>query len=204
MATTISLIRHGHVENPDDLYYGRLPGFVLSEMGSGQAEAARDYLQSVSLAAIFSSPQARAQQTAGIIGQAHPRLTIRTSDLIDEVHSPFDGTPRTVLEKRNWDLYSGAGAGYEQPTDVIRRVQRFLDQLRQQYDGQHCLAVTHGDLIAFTVLWAAGILPEVQHRAQLSSLGVSDGYPAPASISSLMYATAAATERPSVVYVRPY
>lgn len=56
MATTIALIRHGEVENPDKLYYGRLPGFGLSQLGQRQAAAARDYLQHQSPAAIFSSP----------------------------------------------------------------------------------------------------------------------------------------------------
>ncbi len=31
--TSITLVRHGHVHNPDGLIYGRLPGFRLSEAG---------------------------------------------------------------------------------------------------------------------------------------------------------------------------
>lgn len=204
MSTIIALIRHGHVENPDKLYYGRLPGFGLSQIGHRQAEAARDYLQTKSPAAIFSSPLTRARQTAEIIGQAHPGLAIQDSDLLNEVHSPFDGSPEAVMAARNWDLHTGVAPEYEQPSHILERVQRFLAEVRQQYPGQLSLAVTHRAVIAFTVMWTGGLLPADQHRGRLVELGISDRYPFPASISSLIYNTQDPAEIPTLAYSRPY
>jgi len=204
MSTIIALIRHGHVENPEKLYYGRLPGFGLSQIGRRQAEAARDDLQHQSPAALFSSPLTRARQTAEIIGQAHPGLVIQVSDLLNEVHSPFDGSPEAVMAARHWDLHTGVGPNYEQPIHILERVQRFLAEVRQQYPGQLSLAVTHRAVIAFTVMWTGGLLPADQHRGRLVELGISDGYPFPASISSLIYTTQDPAEIPTLAYSRPY
>lgn len=189
MPTTIALIRHGDVENPDNLYYGRLPGFGLSRLGQRQAAAARDDLQHRSPAAIFSSPLIRAQQTAAIIGQAHPGLAIQISELLNEVYSPFDGSSHAVMAARKWDLHTGVAPEYEQPFHILARVQRFLAEVRRLYPGQLTLAVTHRAVIAFTVMWAGGLAPADQHRGRLVELGISDGYPFPASISSLIYTT---------------
>jgi len=40
MKSVLSLIRHGHVDNPKDVLYGRLPGFRLSDKGRQQARLA--------------------------------------------------------------------------------------------------------------------------------------------------------------------
>jgi broad specificity phosphatase PhoE len=204
MSTTIALIRHGDVENPDALYYGRLPSFTLSQPGRRQAEAARDHLQHQSPAAIFSSPLTRARQTAEIIGQTHPGLDIQLSDLLHEVHSPFDGSSEAVMAARNWDLHTGVGPEYEQPSHILERVQRFLAEVRRQYPGQLSLAVTHRAVIAFTAMWTGGLLPADQYRDRLVELGISDGYPFPASITSLIYTTQDPAEIPTLAYNRPF
>ena len=38
--TTVHVLRHGEVHNPDKILYGRLPGFRLSELGVQMAKAA--------------------------------------------------------------------------------------------------------------------------------------------------------------------
>ena len=65
--TTIHFIRHGEVHNPDEIYYGRLPGFYLSARGRLQAEATAQVLREQKLDAIFTSPMERAVETAEII-----------------------------------------------------------------------------------------------------------------------------------------
>ena len=37
MTTTIYLLRHGEVHNPEGIIYGRLPGYRLNEVGRGQS-----------------------------------------------------------------------------------------------------------------------------------------------------------------------
>lgn len=64
--TRISFVRHGTVDNPRDVFYGRLPGFVLSVEGDRQARAAAEALRHEPIAAIYTSPMRRARQTADI------------------------------------------------------------------------------------------------------------------------------------------
>jgi len=64
MTTTVHLLRHGEVHNPDRVLYGRLPGFRLSELGVAQAGVAADYLAQRPIGHIVSSPLQRAQETA--------------------------------------------------------------------------------------------------------------------------------------------
>ena len=42
--TTIHLMRHGEVHNPEGILYGRLPGYHLSELGRQMAVQVADVL----------------------------------------------------------------------------------------------------------------------------------------------------------------
>jgi len=64
--------------------------------------------------------------------------------------------------------------------------------------------VTHGDLIAFLLLWIKGVSLEPGNKERLDALGLSDNYPATASITTLVYQTMAEDEVPGIGYVRPY
>ncbi len=203
MPTTLTLIRHGEVENPLDLYYGRLPGFGLSEKGHRQALAAAQLLKGAHPAAIFSSPLLRARQTAKILIEnlsiqpplrAQTPLRMQISSLLMEVYSPFDGQPRAHLALRNWDVYTGAEAQYEQPADVLARIQKFTNMVQRRYPGQHVLAVTHGDPIEFYTLWAKG-LPVKNNSKAIH-------YPAPASLSTFIFSDIPG-EKPAFEYAEP-
>ena len=202
--TTISFVRHGHVHNPQKIVYGRLPGFGLSETGRQQASAAAAVCRAWNLAAAFSSPQLRARQTADIILAAHSALSLSTSPWLDEVHTPYDGYDLSEMTARNWDIYSGVGPEFEQPADLVARLRQFMNHVRQEYPGQHVLAVTHGDPIAFLILWTKSRPLQPDQKETLTSLGLADNYPQPASITTVTFQSAAADEQPSLDYVRPY
>ena len=67
--TTVHLLRHGEVHNPEGVLYGRLPGFHLSELGrrwpSGSARRRRSRHR-----APRTSPLERAQETAAPLAAA--------------------------------------------------------------------------------------------------------------------------------------
>ena len=44
MTTTIYLLRHGEVYNPEGIIYGHLPGYWLNEVGRGQVRTAGEFL----------------------------------------------------------------------------------------------------------------------------------------------------------------
>ena len=120
--TRITFVRHGQVHNPEQVIYGRLPGFRLSALGERQAEAAAVALRDEPLAVVFSSPLLRAQQTAKILLAERPDVPLLTSELINEVSFLFEGQPMASMASRNWDLYTGVGPEYDQPLDVVARV----------------------------------------------------------------------------------
>lgn len=207
--TTIHLIRHGEVHNPQQVMYARLPGFRLSERGRQQAQAAGMALRERPLAALFSSPQQRAQETAALIAEAHSNggLPVHTETLIDEIHSPHQGRPLAELEATGWDLYTGIGADYEHPPAILDRTLTFINGMRAAYAGREVAAVTHGDIVTFMILFAHGIAPVDMTNDDKSHLlvrlGLPEIYPATASISSFTFATAA-DELPAFSYLRPY
>ena len=201
--TRISFVRHGEVHNPQRVFYGRLPGFGLSDRGRGEAQAAAHLLRHQPVVAITSSPLLRALQTARAIHAVHGDAPLDISRDLSEVYCPYDGQPHHVLDAMGWDVYAGTEPPYEQPSDLLARTQRFIAAARSAHPGQHVVAATHGDVIAFLLLWAAGWPVEAQNRRSIVRLGVAGGYPAHASMTTLLYRTADIDERPSFEYVVP-
>lgn len=202
--TIVHLVRHGYVHNPNAIVYGRLPRFRLSAEGQSQAQAAGEALSHKPLAAIYSSPLLRARQTAQAIRSFHASLSVRLVPLLVEISSPYDGVKISAMEARKWDLYSGNQHPHEQPEQIAERGRQFLQRMRSTHPGQQVVAVTHGDVLAFTIMWAKGETPNWQRKAQMARFGFSDNYPQTASITSFMFCTDDAAELPVVSYLRPY
>jgi broad specificity phosphatase PhoE len=196
--TTLYFVRHGDVHNPDQILYARLPGFRLSTLGETQAAAAGTYFKDRPLAAIYSSPQHRAQQTAGAIAQYHPALTIQTLELLDEIHSPFEGRPLADLDAMGWRLYTNLPAGYETAEDIMTRVVATIQQMRAAYPGQEVVCVSHGDVVLAARYWAKGI-PFNDNTKNREAL-----YPATASITALSFPDSDSLAKPVMTYTVPY
>jgi probable phosphoglycerate mutase len=156
-------------------------------------------LWDIPLAAVYSSPLLRARQTAQIILAPRAGLPLLISELLNEANTPFDGCTHAELDAVNWDVYTGSGPSYEQPHDILARFRLFVSQIRRAYVGRHVVAVTHGDVIAFAVLWIKG-RPITPRRG---SLDLPDGYPALGSICTLVFQTDAPDQLPSLRYSRP-
>jgi len=201
--TSISLVRHGQVHNPRNIFYGRLPRFRLSREGVRQARAAGQALEGHQISALFSSPLLRARQTAGEIISFFPGLELQLSRLLLEIHSPWDGKPSAVVDRRRGDIYTGSDSRFEQPRDVALRVRRFFDRVLKTHRGGKVAAVTHGDVVAFAVLWASRAEVSARCKAGLVEYGVTDGYPATGSITTFLYNSDSVDDPPQVRYIRP-
>jgi broad specificity phosphatase PhoE len=107
MDATIHLVRHGEVENPKGVIYGRMPGYHLSERGRRQAQTAADRLRDRSVGAVWSSPLERAQETAQAIAARHD-AEITLDERLLESKSTFEGVGRTIAalfkSPRHWWL----------------------------------------------------------------------------------------------------
>jgi broad specificity phosphatase PhoE len=194
--TTIYFVRHGHVRNPLKLFYGRSMGFPLSAEGRKQARYAAEYLRDKSIDEIYSSPLLRARETAEIILSSQSDKLLRISDLLLEVHCPYDGQPVDVVSKRNWDVYSDVGIGFEQPEDVLLRARKFITGILLGHNGQNIVAVSHGDLISFLILWANGKACTPANKQELYG-----DYLKPGSIFIFSFDGLGSNEIPRVKYV---
>jgi broad specificity phosphatase PhoE len=71
--TSVYLVRHSDVENPQSVLYGHLDGFPLSELGRRRAEALAERLAGSGINRIISSPLERAEETARILASRLPQ-----------------------------------------------------------------------------------------------------------------------------------
>lgn len=204
MKTTLYLLRHGEVHNPEKILYGRLPGYKLSEAGKSQARAAGAWLADKAICAIYCSPMQRAQETAAIVAEHYPELTPLIDQRISEVYTPYEGRPTAELAKMGWDLYTGNKPPYETPEVVLARVLDFFDHARKQHAGKAVVAVGHGDILVFPWLHAQGERPEALMKDRLRDYGLPVDYPATASIMRFDLAGDPRESLPGVSYHCPY
>jgi broad specificity phosphatase PhoE len=147
--TTVHLVRHGHVENPDRVLYGRLPGFNLSRRGRAQAELLGRHFAQIPLAAVLASPLERAQQTAAAIARSHG-LPVEPDDRLIEASSLFEGVagdlawyilrhPRVWWRLRDQRTPSWG----ERNVDMAERMLAAVTSARERFPGQHVVLVSH-------------------------------------------------------------
>jgi broad specificity phosphatase PhoE len=201
--TRISFVRHGEVFNPKRIVYGRLPRFHLSVKGLEEARATGRRLSASPIAAVFTSPMLRARQTAKLVTSSHRNIPISISTLLIEVCSPFQGRPNAEADRVKWNLFDGADCQFEQPADIVRRVRRFIDRTRRRLSGQHSVAVTHGDVVAFTILWAKGVDLHPDRRLDLRDHGFPDRYPSTGSVTTLIFGRSSGDRPVGMDYWRP-
>jgi len=147
--TTVHLVRHGEVENPTGVLYGRMPGFVLSELGKRQALVVAEHLAGNDITHVVASPLERAQQTAAPITDSH-RLTLDTDERLIEADNAFEGLrvavgdgalrqPRYWHRLRNPFLPSW-GEPYMQ---IARRMLAAAYRARARAEGHEAVCVSH-------------------------------------------------------------
>ena len=106
--TVVHLLRHGEVDNPTKVLYGRLPGFRLSALGEQMAAMAAKAVAGRDITYVMSSPLERAQQTAEPFA-AQFGLPIEVDDRLIESANFFEGKKVGVgdgalRDPRNWRM----------------------------------------------------------------------------------------------------
>jgi len=97
MRTTVSLLRHGEVYNPDGILYGRAPGFHLSARGRAMAERVADRIGERDITVITASPLERAQETAAPLASARG-VEVGLDERLLESDNYFAGRPFKVAD----------------------------------------------------------------------------------------------------------
>lgn len=162
--TLVHLMRHGEVDNPDSILYGRLSGYYLSDLGQRMADTVADDLTAngADLVHVVSSPLERAQQTAAPIAKAFG-LGIYTDDRVIEAASKLQGQPISVrpqllLKPRNLrHLSNPMRPSWGEPYRVqVERMVEAIKDARAIAEGAEALIVSHQSPIWATRLFLEG------------------------------------------------
>jgi broad specificity phosphatase PhoE len=148
-ATTVHLLRHGEVHNPEKILYGRLPGYHLSETGRLMAQRAAEFFAGRDVTVLVSSPMERAQQTAAPIA-AKLGLTASLDERLIEAGNQFQGKrfgvgdgalrrPSAWWLLRN-PLRPSWGEAY---AEILVRVSAAIADARRAAAGHEAVLVSH-------------------------------------------------------------
>jgi broad specificity phosphatase PhoE len=147
--TTVHVMRHGEVHNPEGILYGRLAGYHLSERGRAQAQKVADALADRDIVHVVASPLQRAQETAAPIAARHGLSVDTDDDLIESLNvfegqrvSPGDGALR---DPRNWwYLRNPLTPSWGEPYKLIAtRMRTAVDKARVTARGHEAVCVSH-------------------------------------------------------------
>jgi broad specificity phosphatase PhoE len=147
--TVVHLMRHGEVENPDGVLYGRLAGYHLSALGRRMADRVAEHLASRDVTYVCASPLERAQETATPIAKAHG-LGLASDERLIEADNIFQGKTFGVgdgalRQPANWKyLVNPFKPSWGEPyVDIVVRMMQALDSAKEQARGHEAVLVSH-------------------------------------------------------------
>jgi broad specificity phosphatase PhoE len=147
--TTVHLLRHGEVQNPDHVMYGRLPGYHLSSFGRRMAERAAKALLDRDVTYLVSSPLERAQETAAPLATALG-LPVHLDDRLLEAENSFQGKPfgpgdRAWAHPSAWPLLRNPfRPSWGEPyAHIAARMLAAVWSAREAAEGHEAVCVSH-------------------------------------------------------------
>ena len=162
MITRCWLIRHGE---PESEARGRCYGALdipLSDHGRRQMMQVARHLATEPIAAIYSSPQRRAMESADLIAQPHATPATLCGTFAKSTLAIWKGSLTT---RSRLVIRTSTGNGWMQPTEVqfpngesfpemCIRVRSAFAGIRQQNEGRTFAIVTHGGVIRIVIAQA--------------------------------------------------
>jgi broad specificity phosphatase PhoE len=146
---TVHLVRHGEVDNPRGVLYGRIPGYHLSEAGRMMAKAAADFLAGRDITVLRSSPLERALETAEPIA-AELGLPVDVDDRLIEPWNHFEGMrfgvgDGALRQPKHWvHLRNPFRPSWGEPyQEVALRVLAAVGDAARAADGHEAVCVSH-------------------------------------------------------------
>jgi broad specificity phosphatase PhoE len=147
--TVVHLVRHGEVENPQRVLYGRIPGFHLSAEGRVMAKAAADFLAGRDVTVLRSSPLERALETAEPIA-AQFGLDVVVDERLIEPWNHFEGMTFGVgdgsLRKPSHWMYlrNPFRPSWGEPyAEVAARMDAAMADAQRAASGHEAILVSH-------------------------------------------------------------
>jgi len=142
------ITRHGETEqNKERILQGQTHG-NLSELGKEQAIKVAKRLKNEQIDYIFSSPLARAKDTAEEIRKFHLEKPFELRNELKELHmGAFQGksAPENFKETR-WVKGFFKNTGGEEYEELVNRAKRFLEEIYPRLKDKNVLVVAHNGI----------------------------------------------------------
>jgi broad specificity phosphatase PhoE len=147
--TVVHLVRHGEVDNPTGVLYGRMPGYRLSELGRRMAQMVAAHLAANDITHVVASPLERAQETAAPIAESHG-IDIAIDERVVESENYFEGLAigrgeGSLANPRHWPrLLNPFKPSWGEPYEsVARRMIAAIEDARRAAEGHEAVIVSH-------------------------------------------------------------
>ncbi|BDZ51785.1 phosphoglycerate mutase [Frondihabitans sucicola] len=149
-ADQIHLVRHGEVENPEGVLYGRIEGFGLSTLGHRMAKASADFLraEAAPVRALVASPLQRTQESAAPWA-ADFGLEVQTDERLIEPTNKYEGRrgdfKKSLVRPAEWPwivnpLKPSWGEAY---VSIAARMLAAVDSAWRSVDDGDVVLVSH-------------------------------------------------------------
>ncbi|MBI2442660.1 MAG: histidine phosphatase family protein [Candidatus Levybacteria bacterium] len=175
--TTIYLIRHGELDNPEKKFYGRVVDIGLDDLGREQIGKLGNMiaLHDGGIDVLVTSPLRRARESAEILVERFGIPYEIDEELLETDSKGFEGM--TLEEAASLDLsHLPEGMSVEEPEHIASRMVGAVRGLVEQYAGKRIGIVSHGSPIAY-VMWKLlhSDAPVSSHLQEISSLDPKKG-----------------------------
>ncbi len=177
--TLFYLIRHGENDWIGRRLVGWIPGVHLNARGQAQAEALASVLAGVSLRGIYTSPLARARETAAPLARAHQMQPVARKALGEVRFGKWEGKSLRELRRRKlWPVIQDTPSlarfpGGESFGEVQARVVEELERLHHQHPGGTVACVSHADVIRLAVAYYLGLPLDLFHRLTIAPASIT-------------------------------
>jgi probable phosphoglycerate mutase len=187
--TVFLLVRHGTTDAVGRRLAGRLPGFPLNTLGLAEVDGLSARLGRTPIAAVYSSPLERAEQTARAIAAPRGLPVVLRKDLNEIDFGQWSGLDFGELGKLPaFRAFNQARSRVRPPegehvSEVQARMVRELERIRSAHPVGAVVVVGHGDPLKAALGHYLGVPADLLGRIELS----------PASLTILRLSVEAAT-----------
>ena len=165
----IIFLRHGQAENnTKKILAGRTPGIPLTQKGITQAESAGEFIKTLKISKIYSSPVERAKSTADIVSK-HCNAPVVVDERLTELDmGKFTMMPYEEIFAMHGNVflkfYDGNPAikenNVETFAEVKERVGEIVNYVIEKHHNENIVLVTHMDPIKAILSIVLNLRPE--------------------------------------------
>ena len=178
-STIVLLIRHGQTPTTGQVLPGRTPGLHLAEQGITQAREVAARLDGLEIAAIYSSPMERAQETAAPTVAAHKKHLLVDDSLIECDFGDWTGRRLSELNKlEEWKEVQNSPSTFRFPqgesfTEMQNRMVGGISNIAKQHAGEIVAAFSHADTIKAAVAHFVGTPLDSFQKIHIDTASIS-------------------------------